>query len=86
MDGSSSSNSSSGSSSDENEPASPTRRKKRVVFADDRGLSLTQVSAMGENANNTGFPVRGGIGDERDGRAYKEEEEEEPPGSFFGKK
>lgn len=36
--------SSSGSSSDENEPASPTRRKKKVVFADDRGLSLTQVS------------------------------------------
>lgn len=36
--------SSSGSSSDENEPSSPTRRKKKVVFADDRGLSLTQVS------------------------------------------
>lgn len=36
--------SSSGSSSDENEPHSPIRRKKKVVFADDRGLSLTQVS------------------------------------------
>lgn len=36
--------SSSSSSSDENEPSSPTRRKKKVVFADDRGLSLTQVS------------------------------------------
>lgn len=36
--------SSSGSSSDENEPSSPTRSKKKVVFADDRGLSLTQVS------------------------------------------
>jgi len=32
-----------GSSSDENEPLSPARRKKKVVFADDRGLSLTQV-------------------------------------------
>lgn len=38
--------SSSGSSSDENELASPTRRKKKVVFADDRGLSLTQVSTF----------------------------------------
>lgn len=36
--------SSSSSSSDENEPSSPIRRKKKVVFADDRGLSLTQVS------------------------------------------
>lgn len=36
--------SSSSSSSDENEPSSPVRRKKKVVFADDRGLSLTQVS------------------------------------------
>lgn len=35
---------SSSSSSDENEPSSPVRRKKKVVFADDRGLSLTQVS------------------------------------------
>lgn len=43
-DGSIGSSSSSSSSSDENEPASPTRRKKKVVFADDRGLSLTQVS------------------------------------------
>jgi len=36
--------SSSSSSSDETEPSSPVRRKKKVVFADDRGLSLTQVS------------------------------------------
>lgn len=36
--------SSSSSSSDENEPSSPIRRKKKVVFADDRGLSLTHVS------------------------------------------
>lgn len=43
-DGSIGSLSSSSSSSDENEPVSPTRRKKKVVFADDRGLSLTQVS------------------------------------------
>lgn len=40
------SSSSSSSSSDENEPTSPTRRKKKVVFADDRGLSLTQVSGV----------------------------------------
>lgn len=36
--------SSSSSSSDENEPQSPIRQKKKVVFADDRGFSLTQVS------------------------------------------
>ncbi|KAG8222000.1 hypothetical protein J437_LFUL003380 [Ladona fulva] len=30
------------------EPTSPTRLKKKVVFADDRGLSLTQVRVMRE--------------------------------------
>ena len=42
------SSSSSSSSSDENEPQSPNanRQKKKVVFADDRGLSLTQVSGL----------------------------------------
>jgi protein phosphatase 1 regulatory subunit 3A/B/C/D/E len=34
------------SSSDENELQSPTRLKKKVVFADDKGLSLTQVSVF----------------------------------------
>lgn len=43
--------SSSSSSSDENEPSSPIRRKKKVVFADDRGLSLTQVRLMNEPSN-----------------------------------
>ncbi|XP_050545433.1 protein phosphatase 1 regulatory subunit 3B-like isoform X2 [Daktulosphaira vitifoliae] len=43
--------SSSGSSSDENEPTSPTKSKKKVVFADDRGLSLTQVRLMNEPSN-----------------------------------
>lgn len=43
--------SSSSSSSDENEPSSPVRRKKKVVFADDRGLSLTQVRLMNEPSN-----------------------------------
>lgn len=33
------------SSSDENDLPSPTRTKKRVVFADDKGLSLTQVGS-----------------------------------------
>lgn len=40
------SSSSGSSSSDENEPLSPVHRKKKVVFADDRGLSLTQVSPI----------------------------------------
>jgi hypothetical protein len=31
-------------SADENDLPSPTRLKKKVVFADDKGLSLTQVS------------------------------------------
>ncbi|XP_046385771.1 protein phosphatase 1 regulatory subunit 3B-B isoform X2 [Ischnura elegans] len=35
-------------SSSPEEPTSPTRLKKRVVFADDRGLSLTQVRVMRE--------------------------------------
>lgn len=48
-EGSIGSSSSSGSSSDENEPSSPIRRKKKVVFADDRGLSLTQVSTSALN-------------------------------------
>ncbi|XP_015366098.1 PREDICTED: protein phosphatase 1 regulatory subunit 3B-like [Diuraphis noxia] len=43
--------SSSSSSSDENEPSSPIRRKKKVVFADDRGLSLTHVRLMNEPSN-----------------------------------
>lgn len=34
----------SSSSSDDSDLSSPTRLKKKVVFADDRGLSLTQVS------------------------------------------
>jgi protein phosphatase 1 regulatory subunit 3A/B/C/D/E len=34
------------SSSDENELPSPTRLKKKVVFADDKGLSLTQVGVF----------------------------------------
>lgn len=40
----SSSGSSSSGSSDENESPSPTRQKKKVVFADQRGFSLTQVN------------------------------------------
>jgi hypothetical protein len=32
-------------SSDENDLPSPTRLKKKVVFADDKGLSLTQVGS-----------------------------------------
>lgn len=38
------------SSSDE-DPTSPTRLKKKVVFADDRGMSLTQVRIMSEPSN-----------------------------------
>uniref|UniRef100_A0A1B6KVR1 Protein phosphatase 1 regulatory subunit n=1 Tax=Graphocephala atropunctata TaxID=36148 RepID=A0A1B6KVR1_9HEMI len=38
----------SSSSSDENDLPSPTRSKKRVVFADDKGFSLTQVRMMSE--------------------------------------
>lgn len=34
------------SSSDENDLPSPTRLKKKVVFADDKGLSLTQVGVF----------------------------------------
>jgi protein phosphatase 1 regulatory subunit 3A/B/C/D/E len=34
------------SSSDENDLPSPTRLKKKVVFADDKGLSLTQVGVV----------------------------------------
>ncbi|XP_039283279.1 protein phosphatase 1 regulatory subunit 3C [Nilaparvata lugens] len=37
------------SSSDDNEPTSPTRHKKRVVFADDKGLSLTHVRMLTES-------------------------------------
>jgi hypothetical protein len=33
-------------SSDENDLPSPTRLKKKVVFADDKGLSLTQVGVF----------------------------------------
>ncbi|XP_075222149.1 glycogen binding subunit 70E [Lycorma delicatula] len=39
--------SSSGSDND-NEPTSPTKLKKKVVFADDRGLSLTHVRMLTE--------------------------------------
>lgn len=38
------------SSSDE-DPTSPTRLKKKVVFADDRGMSLTHVRIMSEPSN-----------------------------------
>lgn len=38
------------SSSDE-DPISPTRLKKKVVFADDRGMSLTHVRIMTEPSN-----------------------------------
>ncbi|CAG9864273.1 unnamed protein product [Phyllotreta striolata] len=38
------------SSSDE-DPTSPTRLKKKVVFADDKGMSLTQVRVMTEPSN-----------------------------------
>ncbi|XP_023702771.1 protein phosphatase 1 regulatory subunit 3B isoform X2 [Cryptotermes secundus] len=38
-------------SSDENDLPSPTRLKKKVVFADDKGLSLTQVRVMTEPSN-----------------------------------
>lgn len=36
------------SSGDENDPPSPTRTKKKVIFADDKGLSLTQVRLVKE--------------------------------------
>ncbi|KAI5748134.1 hypothetical protein M8J77_022159 [Diaphorina citri] len=36
------------SSGDENDPPSPTRIKKKVIFADDKGLSLTQVRLVKE--------------------------------------
>nr|XP_018904594.1 PREDICTED: protein phosphatase 1 regulatory subunit 3B [Bemisia tabaci] len=45
----------SGSSSDENDAPSPTRLKKKVVFADDRGLSLTQVRLMTESPAQRGY-------------------------------
>lgn len=38
----------SSSSGDENDPSSPTRCKKKVVFADDKGLSLTHVRLVKE--------------------------------------
>lgn len=39
------------SSSDESDLPSPTRLKKKVVFADDKGFSLTQVRVMTEPSN-----------------------------------
>nr|CAD7407739.1 unnamed protein product [Timema poppensis] len=39
------------SSSDETDLPSPTRLKKKVVFADDKGLSLTEVRVMTEPSN-----------------------------------
>ncbi|XP_074025710.1 glycogen binding subunit 70E isoform X1 [Leptinotarsa decemlineata] len=43
-------NEESSSSSDE-DPTSPTRLKKKVVFADDKGMSLTHVRVMTEPSN-----------------------------------
>ena len=42
---------SSSHSSVEEDPTSPTKLKKKVVFADDRGMSLTQVRVMTEPSN-----------------------------------
>ncbi|KAF2893423.1 hypothetical protein ILUMI_12751 [Ignelater luminosus] len=39
------------SSSSDEDPTSPTRLKKKVVFADDRGMSLTHVRIMTEPSN-----------------------------------
>lgn len=39
------------SSSSEDDPTSPTRLKKKVVFADDKGMSLTHVRFMTEPSN-----------------------------------
>ncbi|XP_065171092.1 protein phosphatase 1 regulatory subunit 3B-like [Atheta coriaria] len=42
---------SSSDDSNDDDPVSPTRLKKKVVFADDRGMSLTQVRVMTEPSN-----------------------------------
>ncbi|KAJ8966069.1 hypothetical protein NQ314_003753 [Rhamnusium bicolor] len=39
------------SSSSDEDPTSPTRLKKKVVFADDKGMSLTHVRVMTEPSN-----------------------------------
>lgn len=54
------SSSSSSSSSDENEPPSPNanRQKKKVVFADDRGFSLTQIRLMVETPLDKLVPIK----------------------------
>ncbi|CAH1101592.1 unnamed protein product [Psylliodes chrysocephalus] len=39
------------SSSGDEDPTSPTRLKKKVVFADDKGMSLTHVRVMSEPSN-----------------------------------
>lgn len=38
-------------SSGDEDPASPTKLKKKVVFADDKGMSLTHVRVMSEPSN-----------------------------------
>lgn len=43
--------SSSSCSSGDEDPSSPTKLKKKVVFADDKGMSLTQVRVMTEPSN-----------------------------------
>lgn len=52
--------SSSSSSSDENESQSPiaNRQKKKVVFADDRGYSLTQIRLMVETPLDKLVPIK----------------------------